>query len=584
MSSNKTPRTSGSQQGQVKSVKMRKGQVAALFFFDPLAVPTHPNPSEEDFREAKVIYYHPCRTNRDKVRSQVALTEGLVGFTRQFSGDEHPLKMIQTKQFVMGVMECEPSIWMCVVIRREGLSTPITPQTTQGSKSSRATNKDTGTSQSETVQRHPPSSSSATVFGTTILHPVENEKFLHAILKNCHNLFHLFHGPIRSFLSPNGERVSNYLNRGNSSSSTIMTLIDMLDDFVPAYIDAVESEQISALPDFQGFQYGLVERKTHLAVQSLVAKIQDELEAVKYVAVICQGYLIFNSFNKSDVLVVYSYLVAFNNQVNNKKLLSEPFGRLPTAAAQPGGGSTSFGRVNPKVPPDGASGTTTQGEDDCGGWFLLGPSGSNSATTAAPHTGSGPQQPQTLFLPTIHLHDGTQCRLLALLYGEVMVVYALADQQSKWTRAVPSQSAATVSTDPNFSEVTSVKRSHEAIPLLRLIDAEDGYRFVYFNEANHAVRWSNNPRLKESGGRSGIPDPGCVYEMHNILNRKDQPTRDTSVTQCYAKAADTSWMIGQTSFCREFYLFLDGHLCLSKAIESASRFSELHLESNIFAA
>lgn len=52
------------------------------------------------------------------------------------------------------------------------------------------------------------------------------------------------------------------------------------------------------------------------------------------------AHLIYTSLALDDMRVLYSYLVSYNGAVSNQKLNRVPFGRIPTAASQPGGGSS----------------------------------------------------------------------------------------------------------------------------------------------------------------------------------------------------------------------------------------------------
>ncbi|CAD8087460.1 unnamed protein product [Paramecium sonneborni] len=60
-------------------------QLKALFFFNPLAIPTVPKPSEQDQQDAKLIYYFPQSADIEEKRIQTGMAEGIFQFFAQFN-------------------------------------------------------------------------------------------------------------------------------------------------------------------------------------------------------------------------------------------------------------------------------------------------------------------------------------------------------------------------------------------------------------------------------------------------------------------------------------------------------------------
>eukprot|EP00971_Amphidinium_carterae_P213870 4244785-Amphidinium_carterae.1 len=122
-------------------------------------------------------------------------------------------------------------------------------------------------------------------------------------------------------------------------------LFDLLEDFIPAYLETVYASDLGIFHEITGFRYGAVERNTCSSIHCFLSKLQEDFPSIRHAALLYNAHLIFTTLALSDMKVLYSYLVVFNGAVSNRKLNRGPFGRIPTAASQPGGGSSSFGRA-----------------------------------------------------------------------------------------------------------------------------------------------------------------------------------------------------------------------------------------------
>merc|ERR1719171_1134618 len=188
---------------------------------------------------------------------------------------------------------------------------------------------------------------------------------LHAVLKNCYSVFRLLHGEIKYFIKEH----------------SMQKLFDLLEDFVPAFIETIDAGDLGIFHEIDGFHYGPVERNTYVSIHCFLNRLQEQFPAIRHTALLYNAHLIYSNVSLSDMKVLYSYLVAFNGAVSNAKLNRVPFGRIPTAASQPGGGSSSFGRA-----------FLLSDEED----FLFGLSRKTD----------GPDRPASLFVPTVYLTEG----------------------------------------------------------------------------------------------------------------------------------------------------------------------------------
>lgn len=489
-----------------------KATRAAFFIFDPTLVPESAKPTEEEFSDAKIIYYSPSSACVEEKRSQVGLLEGLIGFTALFSGEDGPMKSMRTKQYLFSVLEAEPHTWMVLAMRHP----QVAPEGQRG--------------QAE-AQYDEESLADST---------------LHAVLQNCYRVFRLLHGEIQSFVK----------------EQSMHKLFDLLEDFVPAFIETVDASDLGIFHEIGGFHYGPVERNTCVSIHCFLGKLQEQFSSIQHCALLYNAHLIYSSFALSDMKVLYSYLVAFNGAVSNHKLNRVPFGRIPTAASQPGGGSSSFGRAF--LVPEGG------GED-----FLFGVSKQK-----------GSSAPASLFVPTVYLTEGGVGKLVALMYHGIMLVLIFEESAQLDARVLETvKTACTKSTGDGLS----LSELHPLIAsqYTQVMEHEDEYRFIYHNQTNHAVRLSNQPsasrsllgssRSTKTSGSLKPAERAALVPLYSTLADPHFKCREVSW-----KAADRGWICAKKWREREFYLLLDGaNVSLSKCQEECARFASIHF-SNIF--
>mmetsp|Transcript_123973 Transcript_123973/g.246852 ORF Transcript_123973/g.246852 Transcript_123973/m.246852 type:complete len:495 (+) Transcript_123973:133-1617(+) len=485
---------------------------AAFFIFDPTIVPESPKPSDEEISDAKIIYYSPSCAPAEEKRSQVGLLEGLIAFTGMF-GSKEPLRSIRTKQLAFSVLEAEPNTWMVLVMRHGSAA--------QDSKS--------GTQQEASPDEDG-------LADTT----------LRAVLRNCYAVFRLLHGEIQSFVK----------------EQSMHKLFDLLEDFIPAFLETIDASNLGIFHDLDGFHYGPVERNTCVSIHCFLMKLQEQFPLLRHAALLYNAHLIYFSLSMSDMKVLYSYLVSFNGAVSNHKLNRGPFGRIPTAASQPGGGCSSFGRA-----------FLLAEEED----YLLGVSRRPGS--------SGSGGPASIFVPAVYLVDGGAGQLVALMYRGIMLVLVFeehAQLDSKILESVRTAATRAAGDGLSLAELHPLIASQYS----QVMDAEDEFRFLYYNHTNHAVRLSNQPSTARSllggsrpGGGSG-PRPAervVLSPLHAALADPTLKCREISW-----KSSDRGWICGKRWREREFYLLLDGSsMTLSKCQEECARFASIHF-SNIF--
>lgn len=485
-----------------------KASRAAFFIFDPELVHENPKPSEEEAQDAKIIYYSPSCAPAEEKRSQVGLIEGLISFTAMFGGAKGgPLRSLRTKQLAFSVLEAEPHTWMVLAMRH--------PQAGP-----------------EKGGQGEPQYEEESLADST----------LQAVLQNCYSVFRLLHGEIQSFVKKH----------------SMHKLFDLLEDFIPAFIETVDASDLGIFHEIDGFHYGPVERNTCVSIHCFLGRLQEQFPAIRHSALLYNAHLIYTNVSLSDMKVLYSYLVAFNGAVSNAKLNRQPFGRIPTAASQPGGGSSSFGRAF----------LLTEEED-----FLFG----------ASRRSAGGNGPASLFVPTVYLTEGGVGKLVVLTYRGIMLVLIFEESAQLDARYLENVRASCVKPTGDglsLAELHGVVASQYT----QVMEHEDEYRFVYYNHTNHALRLSNNTQssrswtgMRSSGSGLKATERIALCPLHATLADPRLKCREVSW-----KSADRGWICGKRWREREFFLLLDhSSMTLSKCQEECARFAQIHF-SNIF--
>ncbi|OEH74969.1 hypothetical protein cyc_00465 [Cyclospora cayetanensis] len=550
---------------------------------------------EEREQESKIIYSYPPNREPEERRSQAGLLEGLLMFAKPFSPLGLPVQSICTEKYIIVMEEVEKDFWLSMTFAANAVSSLAIPE-----KASHRADEDT------------------------------EEAILLGVLRGFYALFRLLHGRFGAFL----ERDRRH------------ELLDVLNDYAPSFVETLDGSRLSLFNAVAGFHFAPVDRLPYLAVPSLISLLKHNYPCILHAALLLNGCLVYHSMNtpvddgclmgSSEIrhqaaglsfepealLVLYNYLVCTegNASVDPHKLLKPPYARVPTAAARPGGGCSSFGR------------SVREEGNPC---FLFGPVG------------------QFAFLPTVHLGDNSTGCLLALLYEQLLLILVLdeTDQRISDVTFLQSLRTAAVEGPCGLRELNGILSSE----FKKVMKQEDTYRFIYFNQANRAIRISNKscpqnsnsppffknfcfsaqelqrvghmhckflgfsaspPMLNGCKGSRRASD-GAISPSSSNCSKKAETHKEEdstaaekggwatgvraggkslmevklqqqemgildSVRTMAVKDSQSGWLIGRRTCDREYFLALDdAKTTFTKAMEDVQRFSALHF-SNIF--
>lgn len=223
---------------------MKGHSVSTVFLYNPRLKPVNPNPSDDDFTLCKILYYHPPTTPTYEKQSHVGLAEGLVMFTKQFS--EQPLEFIKTERFTHVILECEPDIWLYLVIQ------------------------------------HPESAGFMKIQDFML-----SDSMLRRLCTNFHRDFFLFHGALTSYHYP-----EDYLR---------------LQTILADYVNLFCLEFDKALELFEGLHYCPLDRKVFLHIQLFINQLKTQHPEVKHALITYEGHLVSTDLPHAATLAFYQY-------------------------------------------------------------------------------------------------------------------------------------------------------------------------------------------------------------------------------------------------------------------------------------
>ena len=117
-----------------------KLNIGSVFAINPTLKPKTKKPQEEEFTDAKILFFYPRSIDIHERRKQGGISEGIVSFFQPFTGDEDPIECIATLQYTHLVKQVEPDIWLNVVIQHpdtiygERLSADVEAETIANNK------------------------------------------------------------------------------------------------------------------------------------------------------------------------------------------------------------------------------------------------------------------------------------------------------------------------------------------------------------------------------------------------------------------------------------------------------------------
>ena len=217
----------------MQSSILGKIKIGSIFALDPTFRPKAAKPEEEEYTDAKILFFHPKATDIHEKRKQVGISEGIVSFFLPFTQSEEPIQCISTLNFTHVMKEVEKDIWLNIVVTH--------PETLYG-------------------QRPDPKEEAETIANNKFhvsLFREEDSKIFYRLLDTFHNYFILFHGPMRELWNKAEEQFDNILE-------------DFTKNFDHHFFTKEFERNFFWNIEFQGLFYCPIEKKQFLQTQLLV--------------------------------------------------------------------------------------------------------------------------------------------------------------------------------------------------------------------------------------------------------------------------------------------------------------------------
>jgi len=87
-----------------------------VFIVNPTLLPKKKKPAEEEFTDAKILFFYPSSIDIHERRKQAGISEGIVSFFEPFTDEDDPIEVISTLEFTHLIKQVEPDIWLNIVL------------------------------------------------------------------------------------------------------------------------------------------------------------------------------------------------------------------------------------------------------------------------------------------------------------------------------------------------------------------------------------------------------------------------------------------------------------------------------------
>lgn len=260
-----------------------KIKIGTVFIMDPTLKPKHQKPEEEEYTDAKILYFHPTATDIHEKRKQVGISEGIVSFFLPFTNNEEPIQCISTLNFTHVMKQVETNIWLNIVITH--------PETLYGVRPSQK-------EESETIANNK--------FRVSMFRE-EDSKIFYKLLDVYYRNFCLFHGLIKDLYQKYEDTFEQVLD-------------DFTKNFEYHFFTREFEKNFFWNLSLQGLFYCPIEKKQFLQTQLLVNSIlQEYQQEVQHVLVLHEEFYISSTLPHEEIKTLYSYITGYGEAYRTKR-------------------------------------------------------------------------------------------------------------------------------------------------------------------------------------------------------------------------------------------------------------------------
>ncbi|GAQ90869.1 hypothetical protein KFL_006950040 [Klebsormidium nitens] len=493
---------------------------------------------QEGQEAEKILFFYPREVSLDQQKLMVGLSEGLLTFTKLFSPDQ-PCEALYTEKHRHIFFECEPSVWMVLVVKR-------------GSPGG--------------------------------VDPTLRDDALRAVLQEAYRIFVFFNGDFENLLArdPSGAALRQLLDR---------TLSDHLHNLLGGKRGQHLPSLGTGLSERGCLAHLPVDRHTSLSVQSLFGLVQTaqyqggpSLNSM----LLYSGLCVASTLQASDAATLQWY-------IRNYIATSSRRSSLPSAMPPVSSASTGFkagvrslfsnmtGGGSAAAAHRSASQNSLQGTPDSSRPASPGPSGepvsdaesipSREGLTAQcePST-SGQVRPlrgaswwrqadgwmvtdawRGGVQPSVYLEGGRKRAWLHIYQQSGLMLVLLLPVDNQLTSLLPP---------PLLEKITARLRSLEAVVANQFGGPNGthvpGYRYLYVDRSTEKMQAS-------PAGKAGTLAKESLAALNQIRGEKDEekasaklsPSIPESSTEVYLRAQNNAWVVVKKTDTHELYVVLE---------------------------
>jgi hypothetical protein len=250
-------------------------QVATFFLFNSTWGP------REGEEEQKIVYYWPEDAATDSKLRKLGLVEGVVNFSRRFSGGQHPAHSLHTLKERLIFHEVEKDYWLCIAVAVPNTRKQQPP--TKGSESGSGNSSNGGNAH-------------AGVGDVIEFYPEDvSDEVLLSMLKRAYAMFSLFHSGLKASLV-------------GRCANNIKLFMDLTQHFFSRYLGTLRVDRSDLTYIWGGIQYLAVEMVDFLRVQAIINRVKAEQDNISACMFLQSGQLIWSDVEPDLTKLLVQYL------------------------------------------------------------------------------------------------------------------------------------------------------------------------------------------------------------------------------------------------------------------------------------
>jgi hypothetical protein len=248
---------------------MENFSLKSLFIYDSTLRSKKRKPSDDEMQDIKLLYYYPIDEVAMIKRSNMGILEGTISFMDAFEQSSATEKFILVEMskfiYIADSFDEDKSIGMIL------------------SKNSNAE-----FSQHQNIE--------------------VKKAWFKSFLKNFHDMFVLYQGPIQSLFFKNGENLNDENIDIRNKEMEYKNLCEVITDFIHSYFEILPSSKI---PFLDNILYFPLNESSHSQLVLASQRLREKMPDIKYVSLMYKGYVLHNEAPLESLSLIYNSF--FNN-------------------------------------------------------------------------------------------------------------------------------------------------------------------------------------------------------------------------------------------------------------------------------